>query len=166
MKEIQFQKADAVKAIAELSAYITSLKDNNPYTIIIKEFKNKRSKDANAFFWEFCGKLAAKTHLPKEKIYRDLIKEIGDNHETVCVQNKAVDKLISGWQHNGLGWVAETVPSKIEGCTNVLLYYGSSTYTTEQMSRLIDLLLQECEQQEIDTTPLRELSLIEEHHSA
>lgn len=159
MKEIQFLKADAVKAIAELSAYISTFKDDKPYTIIIKEYKNKRSKDANAFFWEFCGKLAAKTRIPKEKIYRDLIKEIGDNHETVCVQNKAVDKLISGWSHNGLGWVAETIPSKIDGCTNVLLYYGSSTYSTEQMSRLIDLLLQECEQQDIDTTPLRELSL-------
>ena len=110
-------------------------------------------------FGSFCGKLAAKTRIPKEKIYRDLIKEIGDNHETVCVRNEAVDKLISGWQHNGLGWVADTLPSKLKGCTNVLLYYGSSTYSTEQMSRLIDLLLQECEQQEIDTTPLKELSL-------
>ena len=160
MKEITFSKADAFKVIAELSAYIDSLKDGNPYKLTIVEHKKKRSKDANAYFWEFCGKLAAKTRIPKEKIYRDLIKEIGDNHETICVKNEAVDKLISGWQHNGLGWVAETFPSKIKGCTNVLLYYGSSTYTVEQMCRLIDLLLQECEQQEIDTTPLKELSLL------
>jgi hypothetical protein len=159
MKEITFSKADAFKAIAELTAYIASLKDDIPYVITIKEHKKKRSKDANAYFWEFCGKLAAKTRIPREKIYRDLIKEIGDNHEMVCVQDKAVDSLIAGWGHNGLGWIAEKVPSKIKGCTNVILYYGSSTYSTEQMSRLIDLLLQECEQQDIDTTPLRELSL-------
>lgn len=159
MKEILLQKVDAIKVIAELTSYIASLKDDIPYIITIKEHKKKRSKDANAYFWEFCGKLAAKTRIPREKIYRDLIREIGDNHETVCVQNKAVDSLIAGWGHNGLGWIAETVPSKIKGCTNVILYYGSSTYSTEQMSRLIALLLQECEQQDIDTTSLRELSL-------
>ena len=159
MKEIILQKVDAIKVIAELTAYIASLKDDIPYVITKKEHKKKRSKDANAYFWEFCGKLAAKTRIPREKIYRDLIKEIGDNHETVCVQNKAADSLIAAWGHNGLGWIAEKIPSKIKGCTNVILYYGSSTYTTDQMSRLIDLLLQECEQQDIDTTPLRELSL-------
>jgi hypothetical protein len=56
-----------------------------------------------------------------------------------------------GWEHNGLGWVTERSPSKIEGCTNVTLYYGSSTYDTAQMSRLIDLVIQECKQQDIDT---------------
>lgn len=56
MKEITFQKADAFKVIAELSAFIGSLKDGNPYKLTITEYKKKRSRDANAYFWEFLRK--------------------------------------------------------------------------------------------------------------
>lgn len=48
---------------------------------------------------------------------------------------KAVDTLIRGWEHNGLGWMTDTMTSKLPNCTNVVLYYGSSTYDTKQMSR-------------------------------
>jgi hypothetical protein len=41
------------------------------------------------------------------------------------------------------------MPSKIEGCTNVILYYGSSTYDSAQMSRLLDLITQDCKLQGI-----------------
>ena len=43
------------------------------------------------------------------------------------------------------------MPSKIEGCTNVILYYGSSTYNTEQMSRLINLVVEDCKAQGVET---------------
>ena len=35
--------------------------------------------------------------------------------------------------------------------TNVILYYGSSTYDTAQMARLIDLIVQDCKAQHIET---------------
>ena len=117
----------------------------------IKKAFGKRSKDANAFCWALIDKLAAQTGIPKNEIYRKAIKEIGGVSETVCVQNKAVDRLRSGWEKNGLGWQTDILPSRIEGCTNVILYYGSSTYTTAQMHTLTDLIIQECEQQGIPT---------------
>ena len=83
--------------------------------------------------------------------FQKTMSEIGGVSEVVCIQDKAVERLCSGWQKNGLGWQTETVPSKIPGCTNVILYYGSSTYDTAQMSRLLDLIIQECEQQGIPT---------------
>lgn len=103
-------------------------------------------------------KLAEKVHIPKEDIYRTLIKNIGGNSEIVCVQNKAVERLCEGWERNGIGWVTDTLESKIEGCTNVILYYGSSTYDTAQMHRLIDLIVQECKQQDIETLTPEELA--------
>ncbi|MEE1017932.1 MAG: hypothetical protein UH824_00435, partial [Acutalibacteraceae bacterium] len=51
----------------------------------------------------------------------------------------------------GKGWVTDTTPSKIGGCVNVIAYYGSSTYDTAQMSRLIDMAVQDCEALEIET---------------
>lgn len=126
------------------------LKDS-PVNVEIKKSFNKRSRDANAFCWTLIDKLAEKTRIPKKDIYRSAIREIGGVSETVCVQDKAVDRLCSGWQKNGIGWQTDTMPSKIPGCTNVVLYYGSSTYDTAQMSRLLDLIIQECEQQGIHT---------------
>lgn len=131
------------------------------HTAVLKEYR-PRSLDANAYFWVLCDKLAEKTRISKDRIYRNLIKEIGGNSETVCVQNNAVDKLCEGWGHNGLGWLTDTSESKIEGCTNVTLYYGSSSYDTAQMSRLIDLTVQECREQEIETMTPEELSRLKE----
>jgi hypothetical protein len=150
MKQWTFKPSEALKLLPILIQYIQNLPEK-AYVLELKLHRPKRSLDANALLWVMLGKLADKTGIPKTDIYRELIKEIGGNSETVCVQNKAVDKLCMGWEHNGLGWVTERSPSKIEGCTNVTLYYGSSTYDTAQMSRLIDLAIQECKQQDIDT---------------
>ena len=117
----------------------------------IKKAFSKRSKDANAFCWALIDKLAAQTGIPKDEISRRAIKEIGGVSDTVCVKNVAVDRLRYGWEQNGIGWQTDILPSRIEGCTNVILYYGSSTYDRAQMARLCDLIIQECEQQGIPT---------------
>ena len=141
-----------------LGQAITSLEDGKAYTVEIKEKKEKRSREANAYAWVLLDKLAEKLHIPKEDIYRDFVKNIGGNSEIVCVQNKAVERLCEGWKRNGIGWVTDTFESKIDGCTNVILYYGSSTYDTAQMHRLIDLIVQECKQQDIETLTEEEIA--------
>lgn len=151
MKEITFTTDDKIKAIAAAASYIDSLTDGKTYVLTIKEHKRRRSLDANAYAWVLLSKLAERLHEPKTDIYRRYIPEIGGNSETVCVQDQAVDRLTEGWEHNGLGWQAEKMPSKLPGCTNVILYYGSSTYDTAQMSRLIDLIVQDCEALGIET---------------
>lgn len=117
----------------------------------IKPQRPKRSLDANAYCWVLLDKLAAKLGRTKAEIYREAIRSIGGVSETVCVRDIAVDKLIEGWQHNGLGWFADTMPSKLKGCTNVVLYYGSSTYDTKQMSALIDAIVQDCKAVGVET---------------
>jgi hypothetical protein len=134
---------------------------NKTYTAQLKEYR-PRSLNANAYFWVLCDKLAEKTNISKEEIYKTLIKNIGGNNEVVCVPDKAVDRMIEGWKHNGLGWVCETFKSKIDGCTNVVLYFGSSTYDSQQMGRLLDLVIQECEQQDIEVFTPEQISLLKE----
>lgn len=145
---------------AAVKQYCIAMRDK-VHTAVLKEYR-PRSLDANAYFWVLCDKLAEKTRISKERIYRNLIREIGGNSETVCVQNKAVDKLCRGWEHHGTGWLTDTTESKIEGCTNVILYYGSSSYDAAQMSRLIDLIVQECREQGIETMTPEELSRLKE----
>lgn len=151
MREIEFKKASGIKAIAELSSFLDSLNDDKTYIMTIKEKKKKRSLNANNYFWKLCDELAVKTNIAKTELYKNYIKEIGGNSTTVCVMNKAVNDLCEGWRHNGIGWVTDTMPSKIEDCTNVILYYGSSTYDTAQMSRLINLIVQDCMENGIPT---------------
>ena len=128
----------------------------------VKEYKEKRSLDANAYAWVLLGKLQDKLHIPKEEIYRDAIKNIG-SYEVIPIKNEAVEKFRQAWSKKGLGWITETTKSKLEGYTNVLAYYGSSIYDTKEMTRFIELIIQECEQLNIETKSKAEIdSLLKE----
>jgi hypothetical protein len=133
-----------------LSCY-NELANEEKLSIKVGKYREKRSMDSNAYAWTLIGKLAEKLNIPRDEIYRDAIKQVGGNYEIVCVRKEAVDKLCEGWRKNGIGWQTDTMPSKIEGCTNVVLYYGSSTYDTAQMSRLINIVVDACREQNIET---------------
>lgn len=79
----------------------------------VKEVKGKRTLDSNAYCWVLLGKLQDKLHIPKEEIYIDLIKNIG-SFEIVPVKNEAVEKFRKAWSKNGIGWITETMQSKLE----------------------------------------------------
>lgn len=127
------------------------------YAVEVKQWRERRSLDANAYCWVLLGKLGERLRQKPEEIYREMIREVAGNAETVCVKTEAADKLCAGWERNGLGWLTQTFPSKIAGCTNVILYYGSSSYDTAQMGRLIDLIVEECRAQGIETRTPQEL---------
>jgi len=129
----------------------------------IKKWSDKRSLDANAYFWVLADKVAAKTGKLKLEYYRQAVKDIGGNSTAICIQNEALSDLIDGWEHNGLGWVCDIFPSKIEGCTNVILYYGSSTYDKDTMARLINYVLDDCREYNIETKSQEEIDSILTH---
>ncbi len=103
-------------------------------------------------------KLAAHYRVPVTDVYRNFVREIGGNSEIICMMDGAVQTFCQGWEHNGIGWQTEVLPSKIEGCSNVKVYFGSSTYDTEQMSRLIELVVQDCKDAGIETLTPEELA--------
>lgn len=133
----------------------------------VKKHRNRRSLDANAYAWVLIGKLAETLRIDREDVYKNAIRAIGGTSTIVCVQDKALDALQEGWKAKGIGWQTETMPSKVDGCTNVILYYGSSTYDTNQMSLLIDHLVQDAKDQGIETLPPAELErMLGQHHAA
>lgn len=123
--------------------------------------RKKRSQDANAYAWVLIGKIAEKTGTAKNEVYQEAIRNVGGNYEIVCCKNDAVETLCSIWRNRGSesgpGWVTETMPSKIAGCTNAILYYGSSVFDVEQMNRLISNLQQDCAQLGIEVKPQAEI---------
>ncbi len=165
-QEFRFKKSDTWGLLSRLGQFFDSLDSDTEYVMTIDKARKKRSLDANAYFWVLADKLATAQGLPgTTEIYRNYIKEIGGNRETVCVKKCAVAKLCEGWQHNGLGWLAETFPSRIDGCVNVTLYYGSSTYDTAKMSRLIELVVQDCKALGIETATPKEIAMMLERWS-
>ena len=133
------------------------------YTCIIKERVKKRSLDANAYMWVMVGKIAAAVLATPEEIYRDLLKDIGDNYEVFAVRNEFVEKFPDIWAADHIGWIAENIgPSNEKGHTNFRCFYGSSVYDTKQMSRLIDRVIQECKELGIETLSEMELSRLKE----
>ena len=148
-----------VGTVKQIMNWLMTQKQDKKYEV--KEYKAKRSLDSNAYCWVLLGKLQEKLKIPKEEIYRDLIKNIG-SYEIIPVKNEAVEKFRKAWSKNGIGWITETTKSKLEGYTNVITYYGSSSYNTAEMSKLIELIVQECQQLGIETRNTGEIkSLLE-----
>ena len=164
MKILQcsFRPADVEQLTARIRWAVKDLDPKKMLDVRIESHKNRRSLDANAYCWALIGQIAAAVGKKKEEIYREEIKELGGNYDTVCVTEKAADALCAHWQHNGLGWIAETFESKIKGCVNVNLYYGSSAYNSVQMARLIDNVVQDAQALGIDTMTPKEIALLKE----
>jgi hypothetical protein len=120
------------------------------YVAEVKKNKKKRTLDQNAYCWVLCQRIAERTRSTKEEVYREFIKRVGVS-DVLCVQAKASERFIKNWSEKGVGWFAESFDSKIPDCTNVTVYYGSSTYDTAEMGRLLDEVIQECKELNIDT---------------
>ena len=147
--------------LRDATAFCDEMKDGKVYEADLKEHRKKRSLDANAYAWALLGKLANRVGLPKEDVYREFIKDVGGNYEVLPIRNDAVDKWVSNWQSKGIGWVCDILgESKLDGYTNVITYYGSSTYDSLQMSRLINLIQEDCKQYGIEVMTPAELALL------
>lgn len=125
--------------------------------ITVKKHREKRSRDANAYAWVLIDKIAEKRNMSKTEVYRNAIRDIGGVSDIICIQNKAKKTMIDIWTRNGIGWQVDEMPSKLDGCTNLILYKGSSVYDSRQMSALIDSLVQDAQSIGIETKPQEEI---------
>ena len=149
------------KDAAAAQAFLDSMELGKKYSAELAEVKNRRSLDANAYCWVLIGALSEALGRPRDEIYRHYIREIGVS-DVVCIKSEAAETMQAAWCKHGLGWLTDAFPSKLPGCTNVILYYGSSTYDTAQMARLIDLIVEDCKEQGIETATPAELALLKE----
>lgn len=148
-------RADSPRAAREV---IDQMEPGKRYEVTLKQARKKRSLDSNAYAWLLMDQLAERLSIGKEELYRGYVRNIGGNAEIVCVKQEAADTLCRIWSGKGLGWITDRLESKIPGCVNVILYHGSSVYDTAQMSRLIEMIVQDCKAVGIETATPEELA--------
>lgn len=113
--------------------------------LTITEPKEKRSLDANAYFWVIVGKIADKLRASKDEIYFKLLKDYGQS-VTITVK-KGYDISKAGFKYyevlkdgliNGKEFTAYRV------------FIGTSQYSKQEMSVIIDGAVQEAKELGID----------------
>ena len=161
--KLRFRKSKFNLLLSRILDYVAGLDDDIDYELVIEKQKQERSNDANKYFWVLVGKLSEKIGVSPEEIYRTFIKDVGGNYEVVPIRDDAVETWIKNWRCKGLGWQCDIVgESKLQGYTNVICYYGSSMYTSVQMTRLINLCVDSCKEQGIETMTPAELARLME----
>lgn len=131
------------------------LKDCEKLSLEIKKYRAKRSLDANAYAWVLMSELADVLHTSKEEVYEEMLRRYGtlyeddDGYITITLKSSVpVDKLGGHWL-------------RIRGnddYTGYAMIKGSSEYDTAEMSRFIDGVISECEDQNIQTITPNEIA--------
>lgn len=140
---------------------VQDLAEGKDHTLVLKRQSKKRSLDANAYFWVMVNALSEKIGVPSKNIYREYIRDIGGNAYVVPVKTELVSRFCDEWVAGHDGRIAEDMgPARTAGYNNVRIYIGSSDYDTAQMSRLIDLVVEDCKTQGIETLTPRDKELL------
>ncbi len=163
--ELIFSVADKDNSIAKAISEDNSLKGD--IRLDFKKWRERRSLDANAYMWVLLGKIAEHKDIQStaEELYKKYIKNVGV-YEIIPIKTIAVDAYINRWKRNGMGWFCEVLgESKLNGYTNIITYFGSSSYDSAEMARVINEIIIDAKELGIQTATPEEqqkmLSLME-----
>ena len=140
-----------VTVSSDFSAAFDALKDI-PVSVEIKKLSKGRSRDANAFCWALCSEIgrALNPPQPKEDVYRMAIKAVGVYTQTQLLAWD-INTVKRRWESHGTGWFVEIVDDApaLVGHKTINLYYGTSTYTVDEMRVVLDWLTDQCQQMDL-----------------
>jgi hypothetical protein len=123
------------------------------YSAELKERRKKRSMNANNYFWQLVDQIAAALGRVKEDLYLEYIKQVGVFKDFTLSEEQAKTFRVA-WSMLGVGWPTQQVDYDGDNVV-VRAYYGSSQYSTRQMSRLIDMAVEDAKDLGIEVlTPL------------
>ena len=111
--------------------------------------KKKRSNKANSYYWKMLQTLCYEMNLDVITEYKKRVKELGIFKQWE-IDTENVPTFVHLWEDRGIAWFTEKV-EEIGNKTIINAYYGSSSYNSKQMSKLIDNLIQDCRSVGIQT---------------
>lgn len=130
----------------QIQEFVLSLTDKL-YTCTIKQYRAKRSLDANAYAWTLITKIADVMRGSKDEVYLTMLKRYGQS-SVVSVIEEAADifkRSVKYWEDFG--------EADLNGkhFIHIKVFMGSSEFDTKQMAILIDGIVSECKELNIET---------------
>ena len=122
----------------------------------VKEHRQKRSLNANAYAWTLIGKIADDMRKSKEEVYLQMLKDYGQSEMISVLSHIDLTGYFKYFEP-----VATTMLQGKE-FTHYKIYKGSSEYDTREMSILIDGIVQEAKNLKIETLPPHEVERLKE----
>lgn len=118
----------------------------------VREYKQKRSLTANAYFWVLVNEIANVTKQSKVEIHLQMLKEYGQNEVFSIRSDIDVSRYLKYYEEIGKG--------KVNGkeFTHYRVFKGSSEMDSREMAILIDGVVQEAEQLGIPTLTPAEIA--------
>lgn len=122
-------------------------------SVEIKQWRNKRSLDANALLWACIGDIVKALGGDKWQYYIKALREHGQ-YTMIQIHPDAFEKFKKMYRE------CEIIGTRfIDGkeMLQVLCYYGSSTYDTKEFSMLLDGVIQDMKNAGIPTPTSQEM---------
>lgn len=119
-------------------------------------WREKRSLDANGLLWSCLDKIAHSLNADKWDIYLMMLRRYG-KFTYVVVPTGAVEQMQQMWRETEVVGEIEVNGRK---ATQVLCYFGSSTYDTSEFHKLLSGVISEMEEMGIPTPEQEETQRI------
>lgn len=122
--------------------------------ICVKQHRERRSLDANAYAWVLMQKIAEAIHTDKWSVYLMMLERYSPVFAHIIVRPEAVERVKDEWRT-----VKVLGPIQVNGSTGIQLqcYFGSSTFDSKEMTSFIDGIVSECKEMGIETLPPDEI---------
>ena len=135
----------------------------------VKERRERRSLSQNSYYWVLITKLSAVLTQRNAVTHNLMLRDYG---QIEVMNGRAVNVIIPDSEDaDKKALQAETFHIKptsqvINGFRNYVLLRGSSTYNSDEMSKLLNGLITECQSVGIETLPPDELKRMYEQEKA
>lgn len=124
----------------------------------VVKWHDKRSLDSNAYLWFLATKLAEVLKTSKEEIYEEFIQKYGYTDEppiVLTVKSEVNMDVIEGhWKY-----LRESADGRFKAYMRLR---GTSEYDKKEMAHFLDMVIEDCKEQGIETLTSDELERIKE----
>lgn len=132
--------------------------------ITVQKETIKRSTNANNYFWKLLQEICELAEIDTIEEYKRRVKELGI-FRRFRIEKDNVNTFEKMWTKQGTAWFCEIADTEYIGNAEFKIinaYYGSSSFNSKQMSRLINELVEDCKIYGIETKTKEEIkSLLE-----
>ena len=114
---------------------VEELKNENKLNVELKKHREKRSLDANAYFWKLLQELCELAEIDTTEEYKKRVKELGI-FRRFRIEKDNIKTFEKMWTAQGIAWFCEVADTEYVGDIEFKIihaYYGSSSYNSRQM---------------------------------